>query len=38
MKTRVSATDVSRRMADYLNRVACRDEEFVIIPGGKTRG
>ena len=35
MKTMVAATDVSRRMADYLNRVAYRDEEFVIVRGGK---
>ena len=35
MMTKVSATDVSRRMAGFLSRVAYRDEEFVIARGGK---
>ena len=35
MSTTVTATEVSRRLADYLNRVAYREEEFVIERGGR---
>jgi antitoxin (DNA-binding transcriptional repressor) of toxin-antitoxin stability system len=35
MKIRASVTDVSRRFADHVNRVAYRDEEFVLVRGGK---
>jgi antitoxin (DNA-binding transcriptional repressor) of toxin-antitoxin stability system len=35
MKQHVTVTEVFRNFADYINRVAYRGEEFVLVRGGK---
>ncbi len=35
MKTTASVTEVSRNFADFINRVAYRGEEFVLVRGQK---
>ncbi len=35
MKNTATVTDVSRNFADYINRVAYRGEEFVLVRGQK---
>ncbi len=35
MKSNISATEAARRFSDIINRVAYRDEEFVVERGGE---